>query len=203
MRWSLEVPATHDVAGRSTARAKRVVPSMTAREMDKLSAVSPAVRRREEEDLGRCVRVLERVRVNDNYPVHWPDDASRWLSPRGTACAWVAEVERTIVGHVVLLTVAAGDAGWEAATGLHAGELGVVSRLFVDPDCRRAGVGGTLLDTAANEAVARGLHPVLDVIETRSSATRLFEQRGWRRVRTTPWSADAELAHHFYVGPKV
>jgi len=173
----------------------------SARRLVRYVAEVAVVRRREEEDLGRCVRVLERVRVNDNYPVHWPDDASRWLSPRGTACTWVAEVERTIVGHVVLLTLVTDDADWEAATGVNATELGVVSRLFVDPDSRRAGVGGTLLDTASAEAVARGLHPVLDVIETRASATHLYEQRGWRRVLTKPWSADAELAHHFYVGP--
>jgi len=175
---------------------------MTVRHFGYIVEVVIAVRRREQEDLGRCARVLERVRVTDNYPVLWPDDSSRWLSPRGMGCAWVAEVEDRVVGHVVLLTFAAGTAHWIAATGLHADQVGVISRLFVDPDCRRAGVGGTLLDTASTEAAARGLHPVLDVIATRGSATRLYEQRGWRRVLTKPWSTDVQLSHHFYVGPK-
>lgn len=145
------------------------------------------------------MRLLERVRATDNYPVFWPHDPARWLSPHGTICAWVAERGRDVVGHVVLRAVAAGDAEWEAATAWCAAELGVISRLFVDADLRGAGFGGSLLDAATTEALSRGLHPVLDVVETRVSAIQFFERRGWRRVLTKPWSAKAELAHHFYV----
>lgn len=159
------------------------------------------VRRRRDEDLVACVRSLERTRATDNYPVHWPDDASRWLSPRGTVCAWVAEIDRTIVGHVVLHTVAAGHADWEAA-GLRANELGAISRLFVDGGHRGAGIGGRLLEAAAREAVACGLQPVLEVVETRGHAIELYDRRGFRRVLTRPWSGDAALSHHFYIGPR-
>lgn len=143
--------------------------------------------------------VLERVRVVDKYPFHWPSDPVSWLTPRGTLCAWVAELDRRIVGHVVLHAVAHGDADWEAATARPASDLAAISRLFVDPDHRCAGIGARLLETASAEAMTQGLHPVLEVVDTRTDAMKLYEKRGWRRVLTKPWSANAELTHHFYV----
>jgi GNAT superfamily N-acetyltransferase len=72
----------------------------------------------------------------------------------------------------------------------------------VGADHRGVGIGGTLLGTAWSEALARGLHPVLDVVETRSNAMQLYERRGFRRVLTKAWPADAKLSHHLYIGPK-
>jgi hypothetical protein len=66
-----------------------------------------------------------------------------------------------------------------------------------------AGLGGTLLDVASKEAAARGLQPVLDAIEVRLQSTELYQRRGWRRVWSKPWNERPELAHQFYVGPKV
>lgn len=161
------------------------------------------VRLRRTDDLRSCVELLERVHATDNYPTRWPEDAGRWLTPRGMLCAWVAEGRSTIVGHVVLQTVAAVDhADWEAATGRRAVELGAISRLFVDADSRGARIGRRLLSAASSEAVARSLNPVLDVVETRVNALAFYERQGWRRVLTRDWVDDAQLSHHFYVAPE-
>lgn len=146
------------------------------------------------------MRLLERVHATDEYPVFWPDDPARWLSPQGAIRAWVAERSRDVVGHVLLRTVAARDAEWQEATAGRAAELGVISRLFVDSDLRGAGLGRSLLDAAMNEALSRGLCPVLDVVATRVSAVQFFERQGFRRVLTKSWSANAECPHHFFVG---
>jgi hypothetical protein len=49
------------------------------------------------------------------------------------------------------------------------------------------------------------LHPALDVVETNHDAIRLYEQRGWRRVRSEPWAAaqDGKTLLHYYVAPPV
>lgn len=159
------------------------------------------VRPREAQDVAACVRLLEDVRAADEYPMYWPFDPARWLSPRETLCAWVAEADRQVVGHVVLQTVAAGHPDWETAFGSRADELGVVGRLFVDASRRGVGIGGRLLETASSAASQRGLRPVLDVVETRSHAVLLYERRGWRRVLTRPWPVNPAFAHHFYIAP--
>ncbi len=111
-------------------------------------------------------------------------------------------MDGTIAGHVALHAIAVGHTDWEAATGTRASELAAISRLFVGVEHRGAGLGGGLLEKASAEALARGLHPVLEVVEARASAMQLYERLGWRRVLTKPWSALPELSHHFYMGPR-
>jgi len=62
-------------------------------------------------------------------------------------------------------------------------------------------VGRALLDAARAEAAARGLHPALDVVETNGDAIRLYQGRGWRRVRSEAWVAaeDGKTLLHYYV----
>jgi len=163
------------------------------------------IRLRSDDDLGECVRLLETVHRADGYPTYWPDDPARWLSPRAMLGTWVAEADGRIVGHIALRegTADASASVWSEATGLPPEQLASITRLFVSLDSRGAGVGRTLLDAACTEAATRGLHPALDVVETNHDAIRLYEQRGWRRVRSEAWVAaqDGKTLLHYYVAP--
>jgi GNAT superfamily N-acetyltransferase len=163
------------------------------------------IRLRTDDELGECVGVLEAVHRADRYPIHWPDDPGRWLSPRALLNAWVAESDGRIVGHIGLRAATADVSAsvWSDATGLPPERLASITRFFVSCDSRAAGVGGALLDAACAEAGARGLHPALDVVETNHDAIRLYEQRGWRRVGSQPWPAaqDGKTLLHYYVAP--
>jgi GNAT superfamily N-acetyltransferase len=162
------------------------------------------IRLRADRDLEECARLLETVHRADGYPAHWPEDPVRWLSPRAMLDAWVAEDAGRIVGHIAFRagTADASAAVWSDATGLPPEKLASITRLFVSRDSRGNGVGRALLDVACAEAVGRGLHPALDVVETNLAAIRLYEQRGWRRILSEPWAAsDGKTLLHYYVGP--
>jgi GNAT superfamily N-acetyltransferase len=162
-----------------------------------------ALRPRREADLGDCVRLLADVHRVNGYPTYWPDDPAGWLSPKRLLSAWVAQEASRIVGHVALAAVTPGPAAdtWSAAAGVPPAALASVSRLFVEHQARGAGVGGALLDAACADAARRGLHPVLDVVETNRDAMRLYERRGWWRVHSEPWAdaRDERLTIHYYV----
>jgi GNAT superfamily N-acetyltransferase len=161
------------------------------------------VRARLDGDLVRCVRVLADVHRVDGYPTYWPEDPAGWLSPTGLFGSWVADFESRVVGHIALSSVGHGRAAevWSDATGCPRARLAGISRLFVSQDARRAGVGAALLDTACAEAARRGLHPVLDVVETNRDAIRFYEHLGWRRVYSGPWAdaRDELLTVHYFI----
>lgn len=163
------------------------------------------IRTRVDDDLEECVGLLELVHRADGYPTYWPDDPALWLSPSGLIGAWVADDQGVIVGHIALCAGTADPSAvvWSNATGLDPGQFASISRLFVSCDRRGAGMGRLLFDTACVEAVECGLQPALDVVETNRDAIRLYEHRGWRRVRSEPWSADrrGETLLHYYVAP--
>jgi GNAT superfamily N-acetyltransferase len=166
--------------------------------------VPDRIRVRADADLDECVRILETVHRADGYPTYWPDDPARWLSPRAMLGAWVAEDEGRIVGHIVLTAGAAEASGsvWAMTTGLSAEQFAAITRFFVSPDRRSAGVGGALLDAACAEAAAQELRPALDVVETNRDAIHFYERRGWRRVHSEPWAAAADgTLLHYYVAP--
>jgi GNAT superfamily N-acetyltransferase len=157
--------------------------------------MAPLVRVRCDGDLEECLRVLEAVYRADRYPFRWPEDPAGWLSPRAMLGAWVAGDGGRVLGHVALRAVRATDGGapaWSGATGLPAEGHASVSRLFVSPGSRGAGLGRSLLDTARAESAGRGLHPALSVVETDADAVRLYERNGWRRVLSESFPAFPE-----------
>ncbi len=81
------------------------------------------IRRRDDGDLDALVAVLAEVHTHSGYPHHWPADPARWLTPGDLTAAWVAEADGAIVGHAALC-------GRE------------ISRLYVAPAARGAGLGG-------------------------------------------------------------
>ncbi|MFE3325419.1 GNAT family N-acetyltransferase [Streptomyces sp. NPDC059176] len=139
------------------------------------------------------MRVLEEVHRCDGYPVNWPDRPVAWLSRTSLLGAWVAGLDDRLVGHVGLSRSGEGDlaAGlWSARNGASRAPAAVVSRLFVSPQARGHGMGALLIGHAVEEARRHGVHPVLDVVASDTSAVALYERLGWKLMATVEqrWS---------------
>lgn len=191
----------------------------------------PTVRRKRPSDVEACVAGLREVHEHDQYPWRWPTDPAAWLQPaESTMAAWVATepappdpdpdsqtgadsmsspgagagAER-IVGHVVLRR-AAGHRDGEAlaaATGLDPAGLALIARLWTLPAARGRGTGRRLLAAASDEARARGLRPMLDVVSVNKGAIVLYESEGWTRVGSRPFAlADGDTTDlYYYLAP--
>ncbi len=147
------------------------------------------IRPRTPEDLPGCVTVLAAVHKDSRYPVAWPDDPERWLTPRAIVSAWVATRNGAVVGHVVLTD--------EPVSG--GGRRGAIGRLFVDPAERRTGIGGRLLRQAQAGAHERGLPVELDVADNGAAAISLYRRLGWRVVGREPISWGGSDATHVLI----
>jgi GNAT superfamily N-acetyltransferase len=143
-----------------------------------------SIRPRLDADVEDCVRLARAVQEADGYPVHVAGSLRDFLVTGDCLAAWVAERDDTIVGHVALNRRGADAVVALAAArlGEKADHLGVVARLLVAPAARRMGLGRALLETAAGEALARGLAPILDVPPVHRAAVRLYEACGWVRA---------------------
>ena len=138
------------------------------------------VRTRTPEDIAALATVGQRVRAKDGYPRYLPggDHVAFLVHPEPIA-AWIAEDGDDIVGHVALHpSTSAVVIEAIRASGI-AGPLGVVSRLLVDPDHRRTGLGRHLLEVARRHAEELDLVPVLDVIATSAGPIELYRNAGW------------------------
>jgi GNAT superfamily N-acetyltransferase len=157
---------------------------------------------RRDEDMSACVNALSAVHHADGYPVTWPSDPARWLTPDGLLEAWVALDGREALGHVAITRTAPGLA---RGTGLPAGQLASVARLFVTPPARRYGVAQALLAAAEAAAASCGLRLALEVEDGGKAAISLYERSGWRHVGTAPgdWTTvDGRTAlMHAYLAP--
>lgn len=145
------------------------------------------IRDREPADLPRCLAVLAEVHRHDRYPLHWPADPHRWLSPPRALHAWIAERKPgTAIGHVAVHR--ADCAPEQAFTG-----MAEISRLFVAPAARRHRVATMLLRHARQWAAAHGRDLALEVVEDHRSAaaTALYERTGWQHAATATatWSS--------------
>lgn len=147
------------------------------------TASVPVIRAREPEDLRGCVVILRRVHEISGYPSGWPQDPGRWLTPAGQVAAWVAEIYGQLAGHVALFQGVRNECLMQA-TGRDASELGGIARLYVDPGTRRKGLARALLEAATSHARARGLQPVLDVVDGSQPAIALYERSGWELAGT-------------------
>lgn len=163
------------------------------------------IRPRQPGDLDACVAVLRRVHDRSGYPGRWPADPAHWLTPEGLIAAWVAEREGAIVGQVGL---AQGDRhpGLIQAVRRPVGELVEITRLFVDPAVRGAGLGRELLAAASSHAMTSGLRPVLEVVDDAGPAIALYERSGWRLIGTdtATWTT-ADGVHpglRYYLSPE-
>jgi GNAT superfamily N-acetyltransferase len=153
------------------------------------------IRARQPEDLDGCVAVLRRVYATTGYPSGWPRDPARWLSPADQVAAWVAEDDGLLAGHIALVQGVRTECLLRAA-GRDASELGGIARLFVDPAAMRRGLARALLAAAVGHARARGLQPVLDVVDDDEAAIALYEASGWKLagITTATWVTPAGIA---------
>lgn len=165
------------------------------------------IRPRAAADLPGCVDALAAVQAADRYPVDWPADPVRWLTPSDLVRAWVAVEGSGVVGHAGLsqLDAATLEPAVAAALGEPVGPVGSITRLFVTPEGRGRGCAALLLDTVRKEAAALGLPLMLDVSDEGHAAIALYERAGWRRVASARarWlnKAGEPALVHYYVSP--
>jgi len=83
--------------------------------------------------------------------------------------------------------------------------LGTVSRLFVAPEARGRGLGGSLLAAGSLHASELGLQLMLDVVDDGGPAVALYERLGWRLVdrRLADWTTPRgdRLPVRIYLAP--
>lgn len=161
------------------------------------------IRHRSVDDLVALVDALALLADSDGYPSRWPDEPASWLRTSDAYGAWVADRQGELVGHVVLrrprgqmpVTL------WCAATGGEPANCAMVSRLFVVPSARGAGIGRALLDAACATAADLRLQPVLDVVDANRAAVRLYRRLGWQHLgsyeQTFQGVGAPELLHCF------
>lgn len=142
------------------------------------------IRARTDADLPALVPALRAVHDRDGYPSVWPDDPVAFLGPPGTLGAWVAETGGRVVGHVILRALPDDLPGWAKVVGLPARDVAALSRLFVTPAGRGAGVAEALCRTAWAEAGRLNRRAVLDVHTRNAAAIRLYGRLGWAHVAT-------------------
>lgn len=172
----------------------------------RITEPSGLVRPRTDRDLDACVEALAAVHRHSGYPVNWPDHPADWLTPRSVLAAWVAELDGRVVGHLSLSRAVEGDAApgiWAARTGVGADLTAVVGRLFVSPVARGHGLGAALMARAVEEALQHGLHPVLDVVDSDTAATALYERLGWELLEVVEqrWAPEQTVSVRCYAAP--
>jgi ribosomal-protein-alanine N-acetyltransferase len=143
------------------------------------------IRERTDADLDVCVVLLKDVHELAGYPINWPKDPWRWLTPEDGLGSWVAVVDGQVVGHMAL--TAQGPQGAS------------VERLFVDPKATGGGIGRQLLEYAVTMAGELGRKLSLEVVDNRGPAVRLYRRAGWRETGRTAigWGGDqaSEVIH--------
>lgn len=139
------------------------------------------VRPRQIEELPPCADVLRSVHASDGYPMCWPADPARWLTPRGLAAAWVVEHAGAITGHVGTVRDVT-DPVVAAITGVPEDQLVSVTRLFVARQARGRGLGAILLDAVVRRARGQNLQVMIDVVDDGGAAVALYDRLGWRLV---------------------
>jgi GNAT superfamily N-acetyltransferase len=152
------------------------------------AAAAVIIRERRAQDIDACVAALAAVHRTQGYPVRWPADPARWLSPPDIVCASIAATADGRVLGQILVRQTPDQAGAGIAE---------ISRLFLLPEAQGTGLGARLLGTARRWAAERGLGLALEVVETsRSGAIRLYERTGWTYTETVPapWYDPAEVS---------
>ena len=150
-----------------------------------MSAKTIHVRNRTPADLETCGAILRRVHDLDGYPVEGVSDTEAWLNPPTLTKAWVATLDHTIVGHVLLTSPTEDDDAaklWHEQSGMPPAAITVLGRLFVDPLARGHDAGSHLMKAALQYATRHRLTAVLDVMEKDEAAIRLYERAGWRPI---------------------
>ncbi len=163
------------------------------------------IRDRTDDDLEACIRLAQEIHERDGYPKYVLTNWEAFVATPGALREWVADDNGTIVGHVALHPRTTSEAVGLACEKLLVppDALGVVARLFVAPDARGKGVAHALLETAAGEARARELQPMLDVGCYLTDAVALYDHAGWQQIGqvTHVFPSGETLDEYVYVAP--
>ncbi|MFG1810049.1 GNAT family N-acetyltransferase [Streptomyces sp. NPDC049040] len=167
--------------------------------------ISPIVRAVQDADIAGAAAALVEVHATDGYPVEGVERPKEWIRSSAVAQAWVAEIDRRIVGHVAVMNSRGEDAValWHARSASDEAHVGVLARLFVVREARGRAVGETLVRAAMDYARQRSMRLVLDVMTKDAAAIRLYERMGWLAIgRTTHRYGDGrQIAAVCYVSP--
>ena len=163
------------------------------------------IRRRHDNQLAACSRLLGLVSSESGYPLPRPGARLEWLTGPDVLNAWIAEQHGRVQGHVAIARVD-GDPGtamrWREVTGRHASELAEVSRLFVRSHVRGQGLGTALLEKAVEECTAHGLMPVAMMVSASKQGVPFYDRHGWRMVAMYPFGKQGDgLETYLYVAP--
>lgn len=147
------------------------------------------IRDRLDQDLAPLVRVLDELQ--------WPSatcsagDRRAWLVQPSAQIAWVFDAApvsvtptRNVQGHVQIGTPGESEELFLAPTGVPAGELLVIGRLFVRPGPYAEGIRRFLLTEAVRNVRTSGRAAVLDVAANPGLSENLCHRRGFRRLPT-------------------
>jgi GNAT superfamily N-acetyltransferase len=120
--------------------------------------------------------------------------------------ASVAELDGRVVGHAILSSSVPADAApllWERRDDAGVEGTAMLHRLFVDPAARGHGIGALLVAQVVREAEQRGLHALLEVVDTDSAAAALYERLGWVLLATVEqqWHAGQIVVVRCYAAP--
>jgi len=149
------------------------------------------IRPRRDIDVPVLADLLTEQQPASRYPYRWPlpFPVEAFLVRDHEQAAWVAELDGTAVGHVMVGSVESELSAEEFRGRTGCAEPAVVSAMFVDAAVRGRGVGGLLLDTAVAWARERGRVPVLDVVPLPDTALEFYRHRGWVEIarRRVDW----------------
>ena len=146
---------------------------------------APVFRRAIESDGPEVRRIVsETLRAYDVEfePETHDRDVMTFGVPKAHVLEFVAELDGRVVGSVIVTPRGDGT--------------GLLTKFFVDKNCRGRGVGRPLLEVGVNAARAAGLRKL--ELDTRSffhEAIHLYESTGWRPI---PGSATAGKCDLFY-----
>ena len=118
----------------------------------------------------------------------------------------MAELDGRVVGHAILSSSGPGDAApalWGRREGMGTDSTAMLHRLFVDPAARGHGIGALLIAQVVHEARRRGLHPLLEVVDSDSAAAALYERLGWllMGVVEQQWTPSRTVVVRCYAAP--
>ena len=116
------------------------------------------IRPRRDSDVVVLADLLSEQQPVSRYPYRWPlpFPVEDFLVRDHEQAAWVAELDGTVVGHVMVASVEFELSATVFCGRTNCTEPAVVSAMFVGAGVRGRGVGGLLLETAVAWARERG-----------------------------------------------
>ncbi len=140
------------------------------------------IRPRRDGDVAVLADLLIEQQPVSHYPYRWPlpFPVEDFLVRDHEQAVWAAELDGTVVGHVMVASVESELSADRGGTGC--AEPAVVSAMFVGGGVRGRGVGGGLLETAVAWARERGRVPVLDVVPIPDTALGFYCHHGWVEI---------------------